>query len=86
MDEDCRDDECPITPAEYSWVKDDYPTTVAFSRAKVWNADKILTCLGNGALRKPHQGNVPPTTILKVIGVALISRELSDKLRKLLRG
>jgi hypothetical protein len=50
----------------------------------IWNADKIAQCLEAGSLRRPRQGNVPATTVLKVITVALISRELSDDLRALL--
>jgi hypothetical protein len=81
LDEDCPDDECPISRAEYAWVKDDYPTTIAFSRAKIWDAGKILRCLKDGTLRKPRQGNVPHATVLKVIKVALNARELSNDLR-----
>ena len=84
LDEDCPDDECPITRSEYGWVKAGYPTTIAFSRAKIWNADKIAACLQSKELKKPHQGDVPAATVLKVIGVAWASRELSDALRAML--
>jgi len=85
LDDECPDDECPITPQEYAWVKVGYPTTIAFSRAKIWDAKKIVACIQSGELRKPHQGNVPATTVLKVIKVALIARELNDDFRALLR-
>ena len=74
-----------ITRAEFNWVKDDYPTTIAFSRAKIWDANKIAECLENGTLRKPNQGNVPIATVSKVIKAALVSKELSDDLRELLQ-
>jgi hypothetical protein len=84
LDDECTDDECPITRAEYDWVKDEYPTTIAFSRAQIWDADKIAKCLETRTLRKPRQGNVPATTVMKVYCVALLSRELSDDLRAFL--
>jgi hypothetical protein len=84
MDEDCPDDECPISRAEYNWVKDNYPTVIAFSRARIWDANKILKCLADGHIRKPRQGNVPPATVSKVIKVALTARELNNDLRVLL--
>jgi hypothetical protein len=77
LDEQCPDDECQINSAEYNWVKDDYPTVIAFSRARLWDAGKIVACLKKGLIRKPDQGDVPPATVAKVIQVALKSRELS---------
>jgi hypothetical protein len=84
LDEDCPDDECPITKADYDWIKDGYPTTIAFSRAQIWDATKILACLQKGALRKPRQGDVPRGTVLKVIKAAMTARELNDDLRAML--
>ena len=84
LDEECPDDECPITSAEYNWVKGSYPTTIAFSRAQIWDADKIAACLKSRELRKPHQGDVPATTVMKVYRIAILSRELSDEKRALL--
>lgn len=85
LDEDCPDDECTISPEEYNWVKDGYPTAIAFSRAKMWDANKIKWCLQNGDLRKPKQGDVPLKTVAKVIKAALNARELNNDLRTLLR-
>jgi hypothetical protein len=84
LDDDCPDDECLITRAEYNWVQDGYPTTMAFSRAKIWDSNKILACLQDGTLRKPRQGDVPPKTVLKVIKIAMTARELNGDLRALL--
>jgi len=84
LDENCPDDECLISRAEYNWIKDGYPTTVAFSRARMCDAGKIVKCLADGTLRKPHQGNVPLKTVLKVIKIAMTSRELSGDLRSFL--
>ena len=85
LDDECPDDECTISPVEYSWVKEGYLTTVAFSRAKVWDADNILACLKNGTLSQPGHGNIPANTISKVVKIALSSKELSDNLKDLLR-
>jgi hypothetical protein len=85
LDEECPDDECPITRAEYNWIEENYPTTVAFSRAQLWDATKLEACLQSGALRKPRQGDVPANTVLKVIKVALVSRELNPEFRAFLK-
>jgi hypothetical protein len=85
LDDECPDDECPISRAEYRWVKDDYPTTVAFSRARLWNANSIEKCLKTGELRKPRQGDVPPRTVLKVIRIAITSRELNGDVKLFLK-
>lgn len=85
LDEDCPDDECRITKEDYGWIRDGYPTTIAFSRAKTWNALNILKCLENGSLGKPHQGDVPAKTVAKVIKAALTSKELSDDKKQMLR-
>ena len=84
LDSECPDDECIITGAEYGWIKDGYPTTVAFSRARSWDANKILECLRSGTLRKPRQGDVPQSTVSKVVRVALTARELNSDLRAML--
>jgi hypothetical protein len=84
LDEECPDDECPVTREEYGWIMENYATTIAFSRARLWDANKISECLKNGSLRKPRQGDVPIATMMKVIAVAKVSRELSADLRRLL--
>ncbi len=84
LDDECQDDECPITKVDYAWIKEGYPTTIAFSRAQIWDANKIIACLQSGALRKPRQGDVPQATVLKVIKIAMTSRELNDDLRAML--
>ena len=84
LDEECPDDECQVTHAEFAWVKEGYLTTVAFSRAQIWNADKLLSCLQSGSLSKPHGGDIPPATISKIIEIAKRSRELSDDQKALL--
>lgn len=79
LDDDCPDDECPLRHADYAWIKKDYPTTVAFTRPYIWNADKIEACLKNGELQKPHEGDIPAATLSKIIKIAKTSRELSDE-------
>jgi hypothetical protein len=80
LDEDCPDDECLITESEYVWV--DHPTSIAFSRAQLWDGRKIAECLMRGELRKPREGDVPTATVDKVYRAAILSRELSDDLRQ----
>jgi hypothetical protein len=84
LDEECPDDECQIKPSEYKWIEDGHPTTIAFSRAKIWDADKINSCLKAGTLKKPHHGDVPKTTVQKVLKVAEKSIQLSGDFKKLL--
>lgn len=81
LDDQCPDDECQISMEEYDWVKEDYPTVIAFSRARLWDAAKIVACLKSGFLRKPHQGDVPAATVAKVFEAALKSKELSADLK-----
>jgi hypothetical protein len=81
LDEECQDDECVITHVEYSWIRGNYPTTVAFSRARAWDSRNIVSCLKSGQLHKPSQGDVPANTVAKVIKAALTSRELSEELK-----
>jgi hypothetical protein len=84
MDEDCVDDECLINPSEYKWVESDHPTVIAFSRARLWDANKILLALKAGALRKPRQGDIPKPTVAKVIKIAAKSRELGSDFKSIL--
>ena len=86
LDEDCPDDECLIACAEYSWVDDRHPTptAVAFSRARLWDAQKLIMCLKKGILKKPRQGDIPKTTVAKIVKLAVNSRELSEELKAFL--
>jgi hypothetical protein len=82
LDDECPDDECLIDSSEYGWV--DHPTAVAFSRARLWNADKIVSAISSGILKKPRQGDIPRSTIAKVLSSAARSRELSRDLKDFL--
>jgi hypothetical protein len=84
LDQECVDDECPISNQEYAWVKNNYPTTIAFSFAQIFDANKIEACLINGTLRKPDEGDVPVATVLKVTTIGRTSRELHEEKRRLL--
>jgi hypothetical protein len=84
MDEECVDDECQLSHSDYRWVEHDHPTVVAFSRAKVWDARKIVHALKNGLLRQPVEGDIPKLTLAKVIRAATTSRELSPDFKALL--
>jgi len=45
LDDECPDDECQILPSEYKWIENNHPTVIAFSRARIWDAEKIKSCL-----------------------------------------
>jgi hypothetical protein len=49
------------------------------------DATKMEACLQTGALRKPRQGDVPANTVMKVIKVALVSRDLNPEFRAFLK-
>ena len=84
LDDECIDDECQLENADYSWIEKGYPTTIAFSFAQTWDADKIENCLKSGHLRKPDNGDVPISTVDKVIKVAKTSNHLSPDKRALI--
>ena len=84
MDDDCVDDECFVQASDYKWIEADHPTVIAFSRARIWDASKIVTALANGTLRKPNQGNVSKSTVTKVLKVAAKSRELGSDFKAML--
>jgi hypothetical protein len=84
LDDECPDDECSIQPSEYKWIKDDHPTAIAFSRARIWDSKKIVDCLARGILKKPSSGDVPKATVNKVLKIALKSVELNSDFKKLL--
>jgi hypothetical protein len=77
FDEECTDDECFLTPQDYSWIK--HQSVVAFSRAKVWDAAIISKCIQDGKLKCPHPKSLPASTISKIVEIALLSRELSEE-------
>jgi hypothetical protein len=84
MDEECADDECRLSHSDYRWVELDHPTVVAFSRARVWDARKIVLALKSGLLRRPVEGDIPKAALAKVIRSATTSRELSPDFKALL--
>lgn len=84
LDDECPDDECQILPSEYKWIENNHPTVIAFSRARIWDAEKIKSCLVSGTLKKPRFGDVPKSTVSKVLKIAQKSRELNSDLKKFL--
>ena len=84
MDDDCVDDECPLDTNDYSWIKPNHPTVVAFSRAQIWDAAKIDQCLQSGYLKPVNPPIVSALTIAKVVAVARTARELSPDKKALL--
>lgn len=84
LDAECPDDECQIQSSEYKWIEDNHPTAIAFSRARPWDAEKIKSCLADGTLKKPRFGNVPKSTVNKVLKIAAKSIQLNSDYKKLL--
>jgi hypothetical protein len=84
LDDECPDDECHILPSEYKWIEENHPTTIAFSRARIWDSEKIKSCLANGTLKKPRFGDVPKSTVSKVLKSAAKSIELNGDLKAFL--
>ena len=84
LDAECPDDECQIQSSEYKWIEDNHPTAIAFSRARLWDAEKIKSCLADGTLKKPRFGNVPKSTVNKVLKIAAKSIQLNSDFKKLL--
>jgi hypothetical protein len=73
-----------VTRVEIWSIKPNHPTTVAFSRARVWDAVKIDQCLQNGLLHPANPPVVPANTVAKVVAIAKHARELSAEKRAML--
>lgn len=80
----CPDNECVILSKDYKGIAADHPTAVAFSRAKLWDAGKIVACLKSGHLKSPWGGDVTPETVEKILLVAKKSIQLNGDFKKLL--
>jgi hypothetical protein len=80
LTEDCVDDACILTPADYALLT--HQTTVAYSRAQVGTAAKLdeLVQSGEFTLTKP----VPPATLQKLLQGARNTRELSAANKRLI--
>jgi hypothetical protein len=84
LDEDCVDDECVLKHSDFAWIEPNHPSAVAFSRAKVWDYERIEDAMKQGILRLCRCPIVPRTTLQKVIEAAKKSKELSQDLKALL--
>jgi hypothetical protein len=86
LDEDCPDDECVLTRADYSWIEDSHPTAVAFSRAKIAEARKFDEAIRQGHLRIGTLAAVSAACLVKIQRAALNSKQLSKEKKELLPG
>ena len=82
LDEECPDDECILSEADYAWIG--HSTAVAFSRARLWDAAKIGAALAGGALERPQPNTIPWATVEKVRKSAIASRGLRKEWKALL--
>ena len=79
MDAECPDDECILTPSDYSWIAQNHPTVVAFARAKLIDAAKLFAAFETGKLPPSRPPTMPASTLAKVIGAAKRSRYFSER-------
>jgi hypothetical protein len=84
MDDECPDDECELTNAEYAWIQPNHPTAVAFSRSKIWRVAKLKLALDRGLVTVPNPPVVPLATLNIVRNVGKTSRELGPIKRAML--
>ena len=84
LDNECVDDECILDDHDYSWIKPNHPTAVAFSFAQSYDVVKIEQAFKNGILKSAVPNVVPAATLAKVRAIAANARELSRDLKALL--
>ena len=84
LDEECPDRECIISAKDYKGIGSDHPTAVAFSRAKLWDSQKIILCLANGTLKQAWGGDIPIATVELITVAALKSAQLNGDFKRLL--
>ncbi len=80
LDEDCVDDQCILTPADYGWIQ--HATAVAFSYARAWDVLKLDGVIAAGLLPPANPPQIPPKTLHTIRRVAYTV--LDEDLRKLL--
>ena len=84
LDDECPDDECILDETHYAWIKPNHPTAVAFSRFRIWNADRLSAAIGLKLVTAAHPKALPVSTISKIVAAARVSRELSGKAKRML--
>jgi hypothetical protein len=84
LDDDCVDDECILERADYSWIKEDHPTAVAFSFAQAYDVEKLNRALSDGLLKLASPSVVSAATFQKIRSSAKTALQLDDELRALL--
>lgn len=77
LDDDCPDDECLLTLHDYAWIEENHPTAVAFSRSRLWDAQKLDGVLVAGVLERPFPDIVPLHTLHAVREAAKLSKQIS---------
>jgi len=84
MDDDCADDECPLSHGDYAWIEPNHPTVVAFSYARAYDVAKLEAAFRSGLLAQPKPPIIPAKTLAKIRKIAATARELDRDLKKLL--
>lgn len=70
LDEDCVDDQCILSSADYAWIKRDHPTAVAFSYAQSYDIEKLESAIQKGLLKPVTPPKIPSGTLRKIREVA----------------
>lgn len=84
LDEECVDDECILSKADYDWVEEKHPTAVAFSRARVWEESKFREAINRGLLTSGHPKSVSDACLKKIVKAAYSSKQLAKTKKNLL--
>lgn len=82
LDEDCVDDKCILSKADYAWIDDDHPTAVAFSYAQLYDVEKLGMTISKGLLKLANPTDIPAATLTKTRLIAKTA--LDEDLRKYL--
>jgi hypothetical protein len=84
LDDECPDDECILHHSDYPWIEANHPTAVAFSRSRIWRAERITAAIKQGLIKTPFPKSIPDPTMAKIAACGKSSRELSGKAKRML--
>ena len=80
LDEDCIDDACVLYPGDHSVIR--HPSAIAYSRARLWQAEKIMIAVKNGLLDELE--SLTPAVLKRVVEGGIVSPELRPEWKAIL--
>lgn len=80
LDEDCTDDACILNPGDHPAIS--HPSAIAYSRARLWQAQKIIMAIENGLLIELEP--LAPAVLRRVIDGGGQSPELRPEWKAML--